>query len=151
MIMKKKKGNGMVPGSSPVEQSKKNQLAFIQEYVNNGGFLIQAALKVGIDPNTARVRWFKDPEFLEELRHHMEQWHEELRAAAMERARKKSDILLIFLLKSIRPDLYDDEVRRQVWLDRNGIQDSSKQPLRAVLVREEPPTIDLSKSTDAEG
>ena len=49
-----------------------------------------------------------------------EQWHEGLRAVAMKRAAEKSDVLLIFLLKSLKPDLYDDELRKTKYLIEQG-------------------------------
>ena len=62
-------------------------------------------------------------------------WVEELRKAAMLRATAKSDVLLMFLLKSLQPDVFDDDVRKQQFVGLAG-QNKDAIPVRATLVRE---------------
>lgn len=125
---------------------------FIEAYIEAGGRRYAAGKKLGLDSN-AVGRYFKDPRFLDMLAKATEHWHEDLRSVAIERAKTKSDILLIFLLKSLRPDLYDDEVRKQVYMDKHGLVDQTQAPMRAILVREEVPVpgmVDISQSQPVE-
>jgi hypothetical protein len=125
---------------------------FIEAYIECGGQRYVAAKKLGLNNETIG-KYFAEPTFLDLVAKVNERWHEDLRSVAMERARAKSDILLIFLLKSIRPDLYDDEIRKQIYMNTHGLQDQNQAPIRAILVREEaaiPGTIDITQSEDAQ-
>lgn len=142
------------PSDAPLTQEQKELRwkEFITAYIEVGGRRYEAAKRLGLDRSSA-TKYFKDPSFLEALSAATEHWHEDLRSVAIERAKTKSDILLIFLLKALRPDLYDDEVRKHVWMDKHGISDQTNAPMRAILVREEIPVpgmVDISQSQPVE-
>ena len=134
------------------EQKELRWNEFITAYVDCGGRRYEAGKRLGLTKNVVSS-YFKEPTFLDALSAATEHWHEDLRSVAIERAKTKSDILLIFLLKALRPDLYDDEVRKHVWMDKHGISDQTNAPMRAILVREEIPVpgmVDISQSQTVE-
>jgi len=108
---------------------------YIHEYVTNGG-ITQAALRaIGIKMSELK-KWQQDPKFTERLAEATEAWHEDLRRAAFIRAQAKSDVLLIFMLKSLKPDIYDDDVRKANWMAKQGLLGNDNLPVRATLVRD---------------
>lgn len=113
---------------------------FIAEYFANGGRKKAAAEKCDIGWTTIK-RWFaEDPEFVERVNEFHDTWKENLRAVALRRASEKSDVLLIFMLKSIDPATYDDNLRKAIFLHRMGIHDPDAQPpTRILLVRGDAP------------
>ncbi len=58
-------------------------------------------------------RWGRDPAFEEKFQHALAESTQELEAACFRRARLKSDLLLIFMLKARRPEVNSDRVTRQ--------------------------------------
>lgn len=108
---------------------------FIAEYFANGGRKNAAAKKVGVDYSTTK-RWIEnDPTFKARLDEFKDMWEDNLRAAALKRATEKSDTLLIFLLKSLNPAQYDDELRKQKWLAEHNLHQAQQVPTQVVLVR----------------
>src|SRR4051794_16077788 len=93
---------------------------------------------MGIDEATA-CGFFKDPDFLKRLDQRKQVWVEDIRAVAMERAKEKSDTLMIFLLKSLQPERYDDEIRRTRYLADNDMASPDAAPVQVSLVRDEAP------------
>lgn len=115
------------------------QDAFITEYFANGGRKQAAAKVVGVDYSTVK-RWFQhDAAFRERVEDFRDMWRDQLRAVAFKRASEKSDTLLIFLLKSLEPETYDDQVRNAKYLAAHNIQTEQFIPVRAVLVADAPP------------
>ena len=71
-----------------------------------------AAAKVtGISQSTI-WRYTRDEAFAAEYAAAKDEWYENLLAVAYSRALKTSNTLLIFLLKSARPELFDDAIRK---------------------------------------
>lgn len=108
---------------------------FIHEYVTNGGITQVALRALGIKSSELR-KWQQDPKFTDRLAEATERWHEDLRKAAFIRAQQKSDVLLIFMLKSLKPDIYDDDVRKANWMAKQGLLGNDNLPVRATLVRD---------------
>lgn len=125
---------------NPKQSNVNAQDAFIAEYFVNGGRKKAAADKLGIGWTTVK-RWFQtDEAFRERVEDFRDMWRDQLRAVAFKRATEKSDVLLMFLLKSLEPDTYDDAIRRERYLAAHGIQQNDNAiPIRAILVRDDPP------------
>lgn len=127
---------------SPSEVTLAKLNVFVEEYVKNYGHRRKAAEAAGINYDDM-APFFKDESFLAVLKEAQERWHEELRNVAIERAKQKSDILLIFMLKALKPELYDDDVRKIAWMNATGITEQSNSPVRPIMVREDIPTLEL--------
>lgn len=108
---------------------------YIHEYVTSGGITQVALRNVGVKMSELK-KWQQDPQFTERLAEATERWHEDLRKAAFIRAQSKSDVLLIFMLKSLKPDIYDDDVRKANWMAKQGLLGNDNLPVRATLVRD---------------
>ena len=108
---------------------------YIHEYVTNGGITSAALRTLGIKMSELK-KWQQDQQFTERLSEATERWHEDLRKAAFIRAQQKSDVLLIFMLKSLKPDIYDDDVRKANWMAKQGLLGNDNLPVRATLVRD---------------
>ena len=113
----------------------KQQADFIQAYVSNGG-LTHSALATASATRLLYQQWLKEPAFNDALEEATTKWFEELRKSAFLRAQAKSDVLLIFLLKALKPEVYDDDIRKAQWLAKNGLLGSENLPVRATLVRD---------------
>lgn len=113
----------------------KQQADFIQAYVSNGG-LTHSALATASATRLMYQQWLKEPAFNDALEEATTKWFEELRKSAFLRAQAKSDVLLIFLLKALKPEVYDDDIRKAQWLAKNGLLGSENLPVRATLVRD---------------
>ena len=111
------------------------QAKFIQAYISNGG-LTHSALATAGATRIMYQQWLKESRFNDALQEATERWFEELRKAAFLRAQAKSDVLLIFLLKALKPETYDDDVRKATWMAKNGLLGSENLPVRASLVRD---------------
>lgn len=66
----------------------------------------RSALGAGVDRQTVYREKAKDPEFAAAMQEAKNEAIERLEAAAFERAQNMSDVLLIFLLKSHKPEIY---------------------------------------------
>jgi len=108
---------------------------YIEAYVSSGGMTKTALRKAGATHEQLK-QWRQDPEFVERFNEAMEHWHEELRKAAFIRAQQKSDVLLIFMLKALKPDVYDDDIRKANWMAKQGLLGDQNLPVRATLVRD---------------
>lgn len=117
--------------SSPMVQ----QDRYIEAYVSSGGMTKTALRKAGATYDQLK-QWRQDSEFVERFNEAMEHWHEELRKAAFIRAQQKSDVLLIFMLKALKPDVYDDDIRKANWMAKQGLLGDQNLPVRATLVRD---------------
>jgi hypothetical protein len=125
---------------NPKKSNRIAQDKFIAEYFANGGRKKAAADKCEIGWTTVK-EWFKeDEEFRERVEEFRDVWCDNLRAVALKRASEKSDTLLIFMLKSLQPETYHDELRIRKWEHDRGLTGGlDNLPVRAVLVREAPP------------
>ena len=111
------------------------QANYIRAYIRAGGITDTALVSTGITRVVLKM-WQQQPAFQAALAEAQEKWFEELRKAALLRAQAKSDVLLIFMLKALCPEVYDDNVRKARWMAQNGLVDSENLPVRATLVRD---------------
>jgi hypothetical protein len=111
------------------------QSNFIRAYIRAGGLTMTALVSTGTDRVTLKT-WQQQPAFQAALAEAQEHWFEELRKAALLRAQARSDVLLIFMLKALCPEVYDDNVRKARWMAQNGLVDGDNLPVRAALVRD---------------
>lgn len=120
--------------------NKERQDAFITEFIANGLRKKAAADATGNGWSTVK-EWFQfDEDFNQRVQDAKAEWLDNLRAAALKRAIQKSDTLMIFLMKSLDPECYDDNVRRAKWLAENNIQDPDAQgPVNVYLMRDAEP------------
>lgn len=125
------------------------QAAFIEEYVANGGMTDQALDSVEATRGDY-MHWRDNPEFNAALDAAVDRWYEELRRSAFIRAQQKSDVLLIFLLKALKPELYDDDIRKAKWLANQGLLGNQNVPVRATLVRDNTFNVVISGQEDIE-
>jgi hypothetical protein len=125
------------PFSSAVEKTSPlsvDQQKFIDAYTTNGGITKSALRSSGV-PRASLERWkTEDQEFKKAMKIAEEHWVEELRKAAFMRAQAKSDVLLMFLLKAMKPEEFDDDVRKTQYVGLNSNPDNI--PVRATLVRD---------------
>ena len=87
-------------------QSKKG--AFLAAYRECGN-ISGAAKACGMD-RSRHYAWLKNTEYAEAFIHARDDAIDELEEVARARAKKGSDLLLIFLLKHLRPEVYHDKV-----------------------------------------
>lgn len=84
---------------------------FLQVFRNNGGKLFLTAELVGVNPNTV-WEWRRDDHaFAERYNTALDATTDELEKECERRAKKKSDLLMIFSLKGRRPEKYRDNVK----------------------------------------
>ena len=99
----------------------------------------QAARAAGISVRTAYNHRQSDEDFALDWADAIEAGTQELERVAIERAKDKSDVLLIFLLKARRPDVYRDNVKVEhsgsVKHDLSGMSDAELDELDARLSR----------------
>jgi hypothetical protein len=118
------------------------QEEFVTEYFANGGRKRQAGEKLGIGWTTVKTWFATDPVFKEMVEDFKESWRDNLRAVALKRATEKSDTALIFMLKALDPEMYDDNIRKLRWLADRGMKDPDAIPtISAVLIRGDGPEI----------
>jgi hypothetical protein len=92
----------------PIEWEEK----FLKLYANNGNVTLSAR-GCAISRMTVYDRRNNHPDFAARMYAARAEAVEMLEAEAWARARKQSDTLLIFLLKSLRPDVYRETVRQE--------------------------------------
>ena len=124
-----------IPKIEESQELTTQQANYIRAYIRAGGITDTALVSTGID-RVALKMWQQQPAFQAALAEAQEKWFEELRKAALLRAQAKSDVLLIFMLKALCPEVYDDNVRKARWMAQNGLVDSENLPVRATLVRD---------------
>lgn len=132
---------GQEPAFTPVESAEqgsahalpKKQQEFIRSYISSGG-ITKIALKESGVTRAQLDGWKTESAFQKAYKDAQEDWVEELRKAAMLRATSKSDVLLMFLLKAMRPDMFDEDVRKQQYTGLSASKDNI--PVRATLVRD---------------
>lgn len=83
------------------------------QMLRNSGNVRAAATAAGVTRQTVYVHKRRSKEFAEAWEEAMEDAVDALEAVAIDRARKQSDTLLIFLLKAHRPGKYRETIRTQ--------------------------------------
>lgn len=97
------------------------------------GMVMQAALEAGIHRNTAYFERQRDPIFAQEWADALDRGVDMLEDVAKKRAFEGSDTLLIFLLKSHRPERYRETSRViQVNVTPDDLQHMSDEELDAL-------------------
>lgn len=109
------------------------QSQFIRHYSASGG-ITKTALRQSNSTRKELAEWMTEEPFKAAFKTAQDDWVEELRKAAMLRATAKSDVLLIFLLKALKPDVFDEDVRKQQFVGLSANKDAI--PVRATLVRD---------------
>ena len=95
------------PNSGAYKETKK--LEFLREYPKYGG-MTMTARAVGLDPSTV-FKWRQsDPTFAEAFNQVDLLVHEDLRRVLIRRAKERSDIAAMFLLKGAFPEQYNDRM-----------------------------------------
>lgn len=140
---------GQAPAFSPSDPSDPSlsdkQRTFIRSYISSGG-ITKVALKESSATRAELEEWKTQTAFQKSLKDAQEDWVEELRKAAMLRATSKSDVLLMFLLKAMRPDIFDEDVRKQQYTGLSASKDNI--PVRATLVRDNTFNVSLGLSPE---
>lgn len=140
---------GQAPAFSPSDPSDPSlsdkQRTFIRSYISSGG-ITKIALKESSATRRELEEWKTQVAFQKSLKDAQEDWVEELRKAAMLRATSKSDVLLMFLLKAMRPDIFDEDVRKQQYTGLSASKDNI--PVRATLVRDNTFNVSLGLSPE---
>lgn len=140
---------GQAPAFSPSDPSDPSlsdrQRTFIRSYISSGG-ITKIALKEASSTRRELEEWKTQTAFQKSLKDAQEDWVEELRKAAMLRATSKSDVLLMFLLKAMRPDVFDEDVRKQQYTGLSASKDNI--PVRATLVRDNTFNVSLGLSPE---
>lgn len=125
---------------------------FITEYFANGGRKKAAAEKCEIGWTTVKEWFQRDKAFVERVDEFHDTWKDNLRAVALKRASERSDVLLMFMLKSIDPSTYDDNLRKAIYLSKLGIQDPDAQkPIQITFSRGDGPELLTAPATDQHG
>lgn len=109
MRRKKQEENKAEEGYTPAKWEAK----FLELYRKSGNVTISAE-GVGITRNAVYQRRIAYPEFIKVMETVREEAIEILEAVAWKRALKSSDTLLIFLLKSNKPEKYRETVRQEL-------------------------------------
>lgn len=141
-----KQVTGQEPAFQPMEADpslrlSEKQRAFIRAYGSSGG-ITKVALKESGVSRSELEQWKTETPFQRAYKEAQEDWVEELRKAAMLRATSKSDVLLMFLLKAMKPEMFDEDVRKQQYVGLQGNKDAI--PVRATLVRDNTFNVSLS-------
>ena len=90
------------------------QTRFLAAYLAHHGHIGRACKEVGVHRNTV-LDWRKKPTFRVKLTDAIKELEETLFAAAISRALEKSDVLMMFTLKTLNPERYDDNIRKAKW------------------------------------
>lgn len=110
--MAKKSANSALPKKDTRYKAGAWEDAFLKAYAASGSVTL-AAKAAGIDRNTV-YHWKRDyPEFAARFELAKEEAIGILEGTMMQRAREKSDVLLIFALKSLKPEVYGDRVKQE--------------------------------------
>lgn len=130
--------------------SRVRQEAFIAEFLRQLGNKAAAARKLKIPYDTV-MNWMRKPKFVERLKMAEDQLYEELQASAYLRAGTSSDVLAIFMLKKMKPELYDDKCRQMKFAKENELIDPERTAtIRVSLVSEELPA-DMKPPSEDDG
>ena len=103
--------------------NKELQAKYLEAYFESGCVQRRACKKVGVSERTAST-WHKSEEFLEKKEAWIQFLEESILEALLQRAVEKDNTAAIFLLKSIKPELYDDQIRKLKYMADNDIQES---------------------------
>ena len=97
------------------EDTKAQMTRVLNEYVKCGVIGL-ACDRAGVSRNR-HTKWLQTyPQYKELYETMRERFVDGLEAVAIERAKEKSDSLLMFLLKAHKKEVYGDQASRQAWL-----------------------------------
>lgn len=113
------------------------QAQFLAEYINCMGSKSKAAKAAGISIDTVKT-WCKKPEFAAQVAEAKKDLVDKLIAAGLERAVNKSDLLLMFFLKSFDSEQFDENYRRTKWEQNKEDELRQKYPLPQIQIISEP-------------
>lgn len=99
------------PGQETRDNKKRR---FLKVFRNNGGKLFLACELMGLHHNTVWEWRQKDKEFAGRYEAALEASTDEMEREMERRAKKKSDLLIMFSLKGRRPDKYRDNAKLDV-------------------------------------
>jgi hypothetical protein len=122
------------PAPDPIAQPPAWYAVFLEAYRQSGNKLY-ACQVAGVHRSTLYDHVEKNPDFAKQIELAREDAIELLELEARNRALKKSDLLLIFLLKSLRPDVY----REQVAVEHRGQVGGAVRFIDVEVVRPAPP------------
>lgn len=91
-----------------------NRKATFLLFLSEGNTVTLAARAIGVSRQAAYQYRDNDPEFRQLWDNAIEEGIDTLENEAITRAKKSSDLLLIFLLKAKRPDVYRDQIEINV-------------------------------------
>ena len=98
----------LVLPEKPHDPARIKKVAFLSAFRKCGN-ITSAARACGID-RSSHYQWLAQAEYAEAFTHALDDATDELEAVARERATAGSDLLLIFLLKALRPKVYREKV-----------------------------------------
>lgn len=122
------KEEGSLPAGEEIDKPLTvKQDLYLNALLLNSGNKTSAALAAGVSYRQA-FRWHNLPHFKAhyEMRKHF--WISELEAHGLKRAKDKSDLLLMFFLKAMDRERYDDNIARIKYLTERGLKDSDDTP-----------------------
>jgi hypothetical protein len=98
------------------------------------GVISQAARKVGLTPSKISG-WRKEfPKFDKRVEKVLDEFVDSLEVIAIERAKDKSDSLLLAMLKAYRPEKFHDRTRSEVNMSLRGDKES---PVKVIFSQDE--------------
>ena len=100
------------------------QQAFLAAYAKTGN--VTAAARQAKCHRASHYDWLADPDYADAFQQAQEQAVEDLESEARKRAKHGSDLLLMFLLKSLRPAVYRDNFKGEVSISKPTRVDLSK-------------------------
>ena len=100
------------------------QQAFLAAYAKTGN--VTAAARQAKCHRASHYDWLADPDYGDAFQQATDEAVEGLEAKARKRAKHGSDLLLIFLLKSLRPAVYRDNFKGEVSIPKPTRVDFSK-------------------------
>lgn len=104
---------------------------FIRFYSKTGN-VTRSAQGCGIARSTVYARRESSSDFAKAMDEAREEAIEALEYEAWKRAKSKSDVLLIFLLKSLKPDVYRETTRQELANERD--KEGNVQPIQYIVL-----------------
>ncbi len=148
--VKPRRDIGAEPAGSGLKRvnDRNRQREFLEELFNCCGWRAKAGKKLGIHRNIYN-EWFKsDRWFKKQYRDLCNELQDALQASVMHRALGKSDMLAIFLLKSMNRKKYDDAFARQVAQNEGAAKIMDKYPLPRFMLAEEKKYTDFPEADE---
>jgi len=93
-------------------KKEERQFEFITAYID-ANCKMSVAIETSAVPERTVYNWLQEDDFNKELDKARKHLEHHLLAVAIDRASHKSDVLMIFILKSINPERYCDQARKE--------------------------------------